>query len=144
MFGLAGAGIRGRVQARPVAGESTALAVGGAIDALYSALPPEQRNAVRDLPSVVRRLEAHALALRAGNPESVPEDRMEAVVSALESVRLELLRLHAGSGSMDSLTRDLDAARQIGHAVDAAMEVRALLRPTPVAPSMNATPSTPV
>ena len=144
MFGIAGAGVRSRTQARPVAGESTALAVGGAIDALYAALPPEQRHAVRDLPSVVRRLEEHALVLRGGNPDFVSEDRMETIVSALESVRLELLRLHAGSGSMDGLTRDLDAARRIGHAVDAAMEVRALLRPTPVAPPLSATPSTPV
>jgi serine/threonine-protein kinase len=143
MFGIVGAGVRGRVQARPVAGESTALAVGGAIDALFAALPHEQRHAVRDLPSVVRQLESHALALRAGNADPVAEQRMETVVSALESVRLELLRLHAGSGSIDGLTRDLDAARQIGHAVDAALEVRALLRPTSVT-LMNATPSTPV
>jgi serine/threonine-protein kinase len=134
MFGLAGTGVRGRLQVQPVAGEPTALAVGGAIDALYSALPAEQRHAARDLPAVVRQLEAQALALRAGEAHAVAEQRMESVVSALESVRLELLRLHAGSGSLDGLTRDLDAARQIGHEVDAAIEVRALLRPPSTAP----------
>jgi serine/threonine-protein kinase len=35
-------------------------------------------------------------------------------VAALESIRLDLLRLHAGSSVQDELTKDLDAARRIG------------------------------
>jgi serine/threonine-protein kinase len=139
MFGIAGLGVRGRLNAQPVAGEPTVLAVGEAIDALYAALPAEQRRAAGDLLAVVRRLEAHALALRGRAQEGSADQKVQTVVSALESMRLELLRLHAGGGSIDGLTRDLDAARQIGREVDAVLEVRDLLRPTPITP----TPSTP-
>jgi len=34
-------------------------------------------------------------------------------VKALETIRLNLLRLHAGSGSVQSLTTDLGLAREV-------------------------------
>ena len=44
----------------------------------------------------------------------VAEARLADVVSAMENVRLNLLRLQAGVGSIDSVTQDLAAAKAIG------------------------------
>jgi serine/threonine-protein kinase len=132
-FGIAGLGLARRGAARPVAGQPTVIAMGDAIEELFDALPADQQRAVADVPDVVRRLEARALALRAAPDDAGAASRLEDVVRALESVRLELLRLHAGAGSMEGLTRDIDAARDIGRQVDAAAEVRELLR-SPVSP----------
>jgi eukaryotic-like serine/threonine-protein kinase len=44
--------------------------------------------------------------------------RLAEAVAALETIRLDLLRLHAGTGTVESLTAALDAARQIGAEVD--------------------------
>jgi hypothetical protein len=41
-------------------------------------------------------------------------ERLAATVSALESIRLDLLRLQMGSAPIESVTATLDAARQIG------------------------------
>jgi serine/threonine-protein kinase len=128
MFGIAGLGLHARHDAKPVAGQSTVVAVGEAIESLFAALPADQRRGVGDVPGVVRRLGARALALRAARGTPGAAERLELVVAALESVRLELLRMHAGTGSLDGLTRDLDAAREVGRQVDAAVEVRELLR----------------
>jgi serine/threonine-protein kinase len=123
LFRIAGAGVRGGAASRPVAGEPTVVAVGNAVESLFAALPAGQRELLGDVPQVVRRLEGHALSLRAaGGPASAGE--LETVVGALEALRLELLRLHAGGGSLEGLTRDLDAARQIGRLVDAELHLR--------------------
>jgi hypothetical protein len=68
---------------------------------------------------VIAGLEADALALRqhAGTPDGAA--RLATAVAILETLRLDLLRLHAGAGSLDELTRDLEAARQVGEEVDA-------------------------
>jgi len=42
------------------------------------------------------------------------ETRLSDVVTALETLRLDLLRLHAGAGSPEGITRDLAAARSLG------------------------------
>jgi hypothetical protein len=39
-------------------------------------------------------------------------------VAALETIRLDLLRLRAGAGSVDRITADLAAAGEIGETVD--------------------------
>ena len=53
-------------------------------------------------------------------------------VAALESIRLDLLRLQMGSGGVDSVTASLAAAQrvgeQIGLAVESQAEVEHLLR----------------
>ena len=46
------------------------------------------------------------------------ERRHADAVSALESIRLSLLRLHAGTGSVESLTTDLGLAREVAAEVD--------------------------
>jgi predicted Ser/Thr protein kinase len=50
--------------------------------------------------------------------------RLATAVAAIESVRLDLLRLHAGVGSADELTADLARARDIAGAVDASVAAR--------------------
>ena len=44
--------------------------------------------------------------------------RMTEAVSALERIRLGLLRMHAGAGSVESLTADLSSAEAVSHDID--------------------------
>ncbi|MEP6493855.1 MAG: serine/threonine-protein kinase [bacterium] len=46
------------------------------------------------------------------------EARLEELVTALENLRLDLLRLRAGGGSIDGITLDLAAAREFGAEAD--------------------------
>ena len=46
------------------------------------------------------------------------EKRLADVVTALETLRLDLLRLRAGRGSPESITQDLEAAKALGEDVD--------------------------
>jgi serine/threonine-protein kinase len=118
MFRVGGAGLGAR-SALPAAGERTELALGRAVDDLFHGLPAPQREQLGDVPAVIAGLEADALALRqhAGTPDGAA--RLATAVAILETLRLDLLRLHAGAGSLDELTRDLEAARQVGEEVDA-------------------------
>jgi hypothetical protein len=43
-------------------------------------------------------------------------------LSALETIRLDLLKVHGGVGTLDGLTADLAAARRIGEDVDALLD----------------------
>ncbi len=64
--------------------------------------------------------------------------RLATSVAALENIRLDLLRLSAGVGTVDQISADLTAARQLGADVDAMVagrrEVEALLAPPPPPP----------
>jgi serine/threonine-protein kinase len=61
-------------------------------------------------------------------------ERLAATVTALENIRLDLLRLQMGSAGIESVTASLDAARQIGQQIadslGAQAEVERLLRHT--------------
>ena len=46
------------------------------------------------------------------------QSRMTEAVSALEKIRLGLLRLHGGAGSVESLTMDLSAAQELSDDID--------------------------
>ena len=50
--------------------------------------------------------------------------RLADAVKALETIRLNLLRLHAGSGSVQSLTTDLGLAREVAAAIALLLEGR--------------------
>lgn len=62
--------------------------------------------------------------------EAVKEERdlvhakLASTVAALETIRLNLLRLHAGSGSVQSLTTDLGLAYEVAKEVDLLLEAR--------------------
>jgi serine/threonine-protein kinase len=65
-----------------------------------------------------------SLAAEVGAAREAAEERLSQVVAALESIRLELLRLHAGSGSVESMTQDLTAARELTRDVERLLEGR--------------------
>jgi eukaryotic-like serine/threonine-protein kinase len=50
------------------------------------------------------------------------QQRLKDAVAALETIRLNLLRLHAGTGSVRSLTTDLGLARELARDIDAHAE----------------------
>jgi hypothetical protein len=148
LFGLA------RIGSKPlpvIAGgdRPTELALGHVALALFEALPSSERDALPDLPRVVRSLEekAHRMRRRLEQPSQAPElaakraatqQRLAETVAALETIRLGLLRLRAGAGTVVGLTADLAAALQIGEATDrllkAGKEVSALLEKSSPAP----------
>ena len=118
--------------------EPTAVVLAHAAEDLYHALPGEQRRQLAEVPGLLVRLQADVTMLRAlddADPTKAP--RIEAAVIALENLRLDLLKLHAGRVSLDELTADLDQARNIGRRVDAVAEAEAEVEsdvgtPTPV------------
>ena len=132
----------------------TEMALGLAAEELFAALPKTYREELSDLPAVVRRLEAHAVAARrrieeldalasigAANaatlarqepdsPAAIALARDDAKrelaesVAALEAVRLDLLRLHGGSADLRPLTTSLEAARELGARVGRLVEAQ--------------------
>ena len=62
------------------------------------------------------RQDALVADLRAARVKA--EARLAEVVTALETLRLDLLRLRAGAGSVDGITADLAAAREFGDEAD--------------------------
>ena len=112
---------------------ATEVALGAAAADLYAALPKPFREQLGDLPSIVEALEARAAEARAevdvlaalapsGTTDaSVLKERRDAAaahladcVAALEGIRLDLLRVHAGAGDLSPLTTLMDAARALG------------------------------
>jgi serine/threonine-protein kinase len=157
LFKVAGIGLKQKALPMRPTHRPTELQIGFAIDALYEQLPKEIRSGLGDVSSVVRQLEAdaqtlrqtlemlndaHAAARAAGS--EIPTDLKDArettekhlaeAVASLETVRLGLLRLTAGTGTVESLTTDLAAAADVGDAIDHLMagmtDVELLLRPT--------------
>ena len=148
------------------ANRPTELAIAMTAEGLFRELPADTRRSLGDVPEVLRGLEGHARAARgriehldaaiadaqrgAGRAadredalvrdlreaRAVAEARLGDVVTALESLRLDLLRLRAGVGSLDGITTDLDAARELGESADRLLagvdEVDAALADTPV------------
>ena len=128
---------------------ATEAALGVAAAELYAALPSAYREQVGELPEIVAGLEARAAAARAelellaamapaGSGAEVlsarrdrAKEQLAASVAALENIRLDLLRLHAGAGDLAPLTTLMDAARRIGEDVnrlaDAQREAEAAL-----------------
>jgi len=118
-FRLGAIGLGEHPPALPAEGERTEVALGHAAEQLFAALPAEQRARIGDIPAVLAKLEADALVLRErqrDNPRA--SMRLSTAVAALESMRLDLLRLHAGDASLDELTQDLQAARRVSEQID--------------------------
>ncbi len=91
--------------------------------------------------SIVGQRDSLAEDVRAAR--AAAELRLAEVVAALESIRLQLLRMHAGVGSVEGMTADLGSARDLSSAVQHLLEgkrqVGELLR-TPKARSRGDTP----
>jgi predicted Ser/Thr protein kinase len=112
---------------------ATEAALGVAAAELFASLPTEYKERVAELPAIVANLEARAAEARAdmdvvaamapsGTTDAqVLEARRAAAakrladsVAALEGIRLDLLRLHAGAGDLAPLTTLMDAVRAAG------------------------------
>lgn len=110
---------------------ATEVALGVAAQDLYEALPSAQREALKDLPSTLAALEAEAAEARASVPllegaaRAAAAQRLARAVAALETLRLDLLRLHAGSTDLAPLTTLIDAVRHLGDEVDRLVDARA-------------------
>jgi serine/threonine-protein kinase len=115
---------------------ATEAALGLAAAELFAALPKAYREQLAELPATVAALEARAADTRAeidvlaalassGSADAAAlETRRTAAaahlaesVGALEGIRLDLLRLHAGAGDLAPLTTLIDAARLLGEDV---------------------------
>ena len=125
-----------RARAVSVEYRPTEMALGLAVDELFDALPKSYRLHLAGLPAVVRRLEAAAAANRvqvdrleslgtgsddvAGVGEQLASARkmLAQTVAALESIRLDLLRLHGGETDLRPITSVLDASQQLGAELD--------------------------
>jgi len=157
LFKVAGIGLKQKALPMRPTHRPTELQIGFAVDALYEQLPKDVRSGLGDVSSVVRQLEADAqglrqtlemlndahVAARAAGGE-IPADLKDArvtteqhlaeAVASLETVRLGLLRLTTGTGTVEGLTTDLAAAAGVGDAIDRLMagmtDVELLLRPT--------------
>ena len=121
---------------------ATELSLGMAAEQLFDGLPKDTRLALGDLPAVLRRLQDDAQLLRkryddiqdalasAGDGASSVEylevralrDELRAklaeTVGALETIRLNLLRLHAGSATVQGLTTHLGLAAEVSEQVE--------------------------
>jgi len=127
-FKLAGIGLRKSERRAIASADPTELVLGRSVLAAWEALPATEREAVKDVPAVVERLEREAEVLRAQGRSG---ERLAETVAALENVRLALLKLRAGAGTVGELTLWLERARDIGEYVDqrieAEREVKGLL-----------------
>ncbi len=133
LFGLVGRTVHVRNAAPST--EPTAVLLARATEDLFHALPAVQREQLRDVPTLLASLEADAAALtRLPTADPARARRLETVVTALENLRLDLLRLHAGRASVDALTADLNRARALAQRVDAVVAERSppVDEPTPV------------
>jgi hypothetical protein len=96
--------------------DATELVLGRAAEDIFEALPEDVRTQVPEVPTLIRRLERDAEVLR--HVGHTGEDLTEAV-AALENLRLGMLRIQAGSGSVNDLTAHLEHAQEIGDRIDA-------------------------
>ncbi len=143
---------------------ATEAALGVAATDLFTALPTVYREQLAELTATVAALEAQAAEARAemdvlaalapsgsGDTEVLQPRRqaasahLAASVAALERIRLDLLRLHAGAGDLTPLTTLIDAARLLGDDVrrlaDAEREVDDALGRRPLGPGRIPTPA---
>jgi len=116
---------------------ATEAALGVAAGELFAALPKSYREQLAELPATVQALEARAadaraeielvasLAASGAGDAKVLDARRSAAssylaesVAALEGIRLDLLRLHAGANDLAPLTTLMDAARVLGEDLD--------------------------
>jgi hypothetical protein len=128
-FRVAGRGLKPPKRAAIASADATELVLGRSVLAAYEALPEAERDQVPEVPAVVGRLEREAAALRA---RGVTGERLAETVAALENVRLALIKLRVGSGTVGDVTTWIERAREVGAYVDrriaAQGEVRGLLK----------------
>jgi len=135
---LAGLGTRRNAAGAAALHRPTELALGAAALGIWEALPTGERRRLPDVPRLVQRLEDRARKLRAraeGPDADIAQRALAETVAALETLRLDLLRLRAGTVTLDGMTDDLAAVRLLGEDVDLALEGRAEAERLVIAPS---------
>ena len=151
---LAGLGLKRTAIASASLPRHTEIALGRATDALFEALPRKMRRDLKAVPATVRRLETAASALRdsldtlddllaKGDDAELQRQRdhaaemLSATVTALENIRLGLLRLQLGAAPVAQVTEALEAASRIGYEIDLALdaenEIGDVLKPKRIA-----------
>jgi len=127
---------------------ATELSLGMAAEQLFESLPKETRQELGDLPALLGRLQNDAQLLRKhytglqeaiadlGDDASAPQhaglradrDAVHAklgdAVGALETIRLNLLRLHAGAATVAGLTTHLGLAAEVSEEVERLIAAR--------------------
>jgi serine/threonine-protein kinase len=127
---------------------ATELSLGMAAENLLDGLPKDVRAQLGDLVPLIHRLQRDAQHLRtrydhlneavagAGDAGASPEyddlreerdlirAKLSEAVAALETIRLNLLRLHAGSGSIEGLTTHINLAFELSDEVNRLLEAR--------------------
>ncbi len=153
LFRIAGIGVDTKPDVGVLADRPTEIAVGMAVAGLYEALPPATRESLGDLPAVVKKLEEDAARTRSkveelksliASAETAPPevadldliDRLRAkrdeasyrfsdAMAALETLRIDLLRMRAGSSdTLESLTQDLGSAKQLSDQIARLLEAK--------------------
>ena len=126
--------------------QHTEVALGRALDQLFDALPRENRRELKDVPATVRRLEDDARKLREAvdaldeaiasaqranqqahvgqleRERDVATERLASVVTALETIRLGLLRLQLGAAPVTSVTEAIESATRLAEEMQTAAE----------------------
>ncbi len=153
LFRLAGIGLAER--GSPRLATRTEVALADAVDEIFASLPEDVRRRHAGIPSVIRRLQADAELLRRrrerveqaltqirtgrDSPARVDlerssqlaSERLSAVITALETLRLNLLRLGTGIREEERITDDLERALELSRSVSAELaavdQVRQLL-----------------
>ncbi len=137
-------------QQEAIPDQPTELALAGAVRGLLAQIPESDRRRLGGAEELLARLERDAAALRrrldeldataaaVGGGSSVERqgvlqdidgaqretaNRLASTLSALETLRLELLRARVHHGADGDLTGDLDALRRLSERIDAAGEV---------------------
>lgn len=98
--------------------EAHARAIRARIEDLDASLAEAQRGPTRAVST--DRQDALVADLTAARERA--QTRLEELVTALENLRLDLLRLRAGGGSVEGITLDLATAREFGQDADRLLE----------------------
>ena len=98
--------------------ERDAQRMRGRLDELQDALANVERDTAD--PAIAQRHDRIVADLTA--ERGAVEQRLADAVAALETIRLNLLRLHAGTGTVHSLTTDLGLARDLTRDISAQVE----------------------
>ena len=136
------------VQAAAMTHRATELSIGLAAEQLFESLPKETRKELAAVPQLVARLQQDVQTLRVQQNElqelasSSPTEeitrahasvraKLTDAVGALETIRLDLLRLHAGSTTVQSVTTHMgiaeDVSREINRMIAASEDVDRML-----------------
>ncbi len=147
-FTLARRLARNKLPGAAMTHRATELSLGMAAENLYDGLPREIRHQLGDVLPLIHRLQSDAQKLRAryeslkeaiemagdaaneSEYDDIREERdvihakLGEAVGALETIRLNLLRMHAGSGSVEGLTTHIGLAFAVSEEVERMLAAR--------------------